>query len=823
MNLFELFAKISVDDSDFKKSMENAKKVSKNVAKAMQELQTPLDKVKSGFNAIAHPIETAKKGFEYLKNKVESVRHPIETFKAKVQESSTALESQRNKLSVLAAVYDSAQKKVDELTKEFNKSAKESGTSSKKTQELAEKLKEAESEAANAKKEMDDFAESVSKAGKNSGSAKDKIAGLVGGLGKVESGLGTAVATAAKVGAAAVGAAAAGIAALTKSAVSNYAEYEQLAGGAQKIFDQIEYSKILNDANNAYKILGLSANQYLSIMNDVGATFAATMGDEAGYETAKTGLKAISDYASGTGKNVGDLPQKFTLITRSTASYQSIADQFSGILPATSAGFLEQAQAAGFLSDKYTQLTEVPLAEYQAAVSKMLKKGVADLNLENNTMEEAFSTLSGSLAMAKGAWSNLVTGIANDSADLDVLVGNFVESVGAVATNLIPKIGTALNGTSKLVRDLIPVILHEIPVLIEENLPILAESAISIIQSLVDGISKNREMLMTTAFETIAYLANSLISMLPQIVRLGLDLIVSLGNGISDSLPELIPTVIDVALQIVDTLTDPATLKNLLDGAMAIITSIANYLIRPDVINMLLGAAIDVVKKLATFLIDNLSPLLNAAIEIIMALVDYILEPDNLAKLVETAIELVVTIAGALGGAAGELVRAAEQLILKIIEKFKETDWKELGRNLVDGFKRGIQNAWSNLKDWFKCLFGDLIGIAKKILGIASPSKVFKKIGGFTAEGFGVGFEDEFAHVKDDMEDALNFEDASVGINASIRKVGAGSNVGAFGGTSIGNVTINIDGAKYSDENSLAEAIAEALQNMTGRREAVYA
>ena len=128
-----------------------------------------------------------------------------------------------------------------------------------------------------------------------------------------------------------------------------------------------------------------------------------------------------------------------------------------------------------------------------------------------------------------------------------------------------------------------------------------------------------------------------------------------------------------------------------------------------------------------------------------------------------------------------------------------------------------------NLVKWFKDLFGDLIGIAKKILGIASPSKVFKKIGGFTAEGFGAGSEDEFAHVKDDMEAALNFDDASVGINASIRKVGAGAAGGAFGGTSIGNITINIDGAKYSDEQSLASAIALEIQNMTDRRAAVYA
>ena len=649
---------------------------------------------------------------------------------------------------------------------------------------------------------------------------KDEASGNLKSIGQK---LGNGLKTAAKVGTAAVGVASAAITALTTQAVNSFAEYEQLAGGAQKIFDQMDYSKIATDANNAYKELGMSANQYLAVINDVGATFAATMGDEAGYEAAKTGLKAISDYASGTGKNVDELSQKFTLITRSTSSYQSIADQFSGILPATSDAFLKQAQAAGILSDSYTKLTEVPIDEYQEAVSEMLQQGVADLGLANNTMNEAFSTLSGSLSMAKGAWSNLVTGLADDSADLDMLIGNFVESVGAVATQLIPKIGTALNGASKLVRDLIPVIVQEIPVLIEENLPILAEAAISIIQSLVDGISQNQEMLMTTAMETITYLATSLISMLPQIVKLGLDLIISLANGISQNLETLIPTIIDVVLEIVEILTDKDTLQQLFDAALAIIMALAESLLEPETINQLLDAAIDVVRSLAEFLTKNLSPLLNAAIQIIMSLVNYLLEPNNLKKLVETAVEIIVTIAGALVGSVGELLKAVGELILQIFAKFKETDWGEIGRNILDGLKNGIKNAWKNLKEWFSGLFDDLIGIAKKILGIASPSKVFKKIGGFTAEGFGAGFDDEFAHVKDDMEDALNFDDASVGINASIRKVGAGTAGGAFGGTSIGNINIKIDGAKYSDEQSLAEAIAYELQNMTERRSAVYA
>lgn len=457
-----------------------------------------------------------------------------------------------------------------------------------------------------------------------------------------------------------------------------------------------------------------------------------------------------------------------------------------------------------------------------------------EMGITGTTAKEAGTTIQGSVASMKSAWENLLTGLASGNADIEQLVDDLVTTVVGDGTesnlgvlgNILPAVETAINGASELVSEALPQIMEIIPEIINENLPILAESAISIIQSLVDGISQNQDMLMTTAVETITFLATSLISMLPQIVQLGLDLIVSLANGIAESLPELIPTIVDVVLQIVNTLTDPATLTNLLNGAIAIITSIANYLLQPDVINMLLDAAIDVVKNLATFLMDNLSPLLDAAIEIIMALVDYILDPDNLAKLVKTAIEIVVTIAGALVGAAGKLVKAAGQLILKIIGKFKETDWGQLGRNLVDGFKNGISRAWANLKYWFQNLFGDLIGIAKRILGIASPSKVFKKIGGFTAEGFGAGFEDEFAHVKDDMEDALNFEDASVGINASIRKVGAGA-AGISGmdyrGTSIGNVTININGAKYSDENSLAEAIAESLQNMTDRRAAVYA
>ena len=336
-----------------------------------------------------------------------------------------------------------------------------------------------------------------------------------GNLKSIGQKLGNGLKTAAKVGTAAVGLASAAITALTTQAVNSFAEYEQLAGGAQKIFNQMDYSKIATDAKNAYKELGLSASQYLAVINDVGATFAATMGDEAGYEAAKTGLKAISDYASGTGKNVDELSQKFTLITRSTSSYQSIADQFSGILPATSSAFLEQAQAAGILSDSYTQLTEVPIDEYQAAVSQMLQQGVTDLGLADNTVKEAFSTLSGSLSMAKGAWNNLVTGLADDSADLDVLLGNFVESVGAVAENLVPKIVTTLKSSAKLIKEFAPQIAKELPKLMEEILPDLASATTSLIVALSEQIPSMAQTFVDAAYQIVDEIGNAFAEKIP--------------------------------------------------------------------------------------------------------------------------------------------------------------------------------------------------------------------------------------------------------------------------------------------------------------------
>lgn len=234
-----------------------------------------------------------------------------------------------------------------------------------------------------------------------------------------------------------------------KATISAGSEFEQLSGGVEKIFDTMDTSQIFADAKSAYKDLNMSANEYLATIVDVGANFASTMGDEKGYQTAKRGMQAIADYASGTGKDVNLLNQKFQMITKSTSSYQSIADQFAGLLPATSKDFLKQAQAAGFLSKRYNNLTKVPMAEYQEAVSKMLEKGTQDLGLLGNTAAESEKTFSGSMAAMKSAAGNFMTALTTGEG-VDEAFSTMVKTVGNFMKNLGKMLGTIFNSVGKL-------------------------------------------------------------------------------------------------------------------------------------------------------------------------------------------------------------------------------------------------------------------------------------------------------------------------------------------------------------------------------------
>lgn len=496
-------------------------------------------------------------------------------------------------------------------------------------------------------------------------SGVDQVNGVVG---KLAGGVGSALTGVTAAVGAAVAGAAAGVASLVKQSVEGFGELQQLAGGAQKIFDQMDYSQIAADASEAWKTMGLSANDYLTMINQVGASFAATMGDQAGYEAAKQGMQAISDYASGTGRSVEELNQKFALITRSTSSYQSIADQFSGILPATSAAFLEQAQAAGFLSGSYEKLTQVPLAEYQQAVVQMLGEGVAALNLTGNTAEEAGTTLTGSLAAMKAAWENLVTSMSVGGQELEQSLSAFIESAGTFIENLIPIVAQALESVAQVIKEIAPVIAEELPGLVDTVAPMLLEAAVTIVNTVAEALPELISSIMKTLTELLPEISQTIISLidtligtvLPLIIAFGGQLIESLANTITQNADYLSSTFMKVLTLMLDVIGK--MLPSIISAGVSILSALAQAFSQNSAV--IVAGIVNILTVILTTIIEHLPDIITAGLQIVSGLAMGIVQ--NLPQIASAVVQMIAMIPTVILQNLGDILQAAMQIGLAI-------------------------------------------------------------------------------------------------------------------------------------------------------------
>ena len=507
-------------------------------------------------------------------------------------------------------------------------------------------------------KDLDGARSSFSKFGDGLKTAAGKVGDVLAGIGKT-----------AAVG---IGAAGTALTALTKQTLDAVGSFEQLEGGAQKIFDEMDFEKISNDAKNAYKELNMSAAQYLEAINLAGATFAQTMGDEKGYDTARKGMLAIADYASGTGRNLEELNQKYQMITRATSSYQSIADQFSGILPATSADFLEQAQAAGYLADTYEKLTEVPVAEYQQALTNMLERGVENLGLSNNTLRESTETLTGSFAMAKAAWQNFLTG-QGTTRDFTGALTSAIENTKKNLKTIIPRL---TEGLTELTDLLAP----EIPALVEDTLPAIITGASSLLSGLAERLPQLITTILPSLTQGVVNVSLALVQALPQLISSLKESIPIVVQTIMSKKDELLKAGKDIFKAIFPEKIDPQEVARITSKAASIVGTLAEKLTNPENIQKVVGVADNLIQGLIDGLIseETIDSFIESAPQII----------ENLVEGIKTAL------LGSEQDGEGGLFGAAKKIIQKLGDYFADEQNRQ---NFIEAANKVIRSLGSSL------------------------------------------------------------------------------------------------------------------------------
>lgn len=588
----------------------------------------------------------------------------------------------------------------------------------------------------------------VDKGFKETSSKAESLAGkLKGGL-----------ATAAKVGAAALAAAATGLSALTKASIDQYAEYEQLVGGVDTLFKTAS-DKVQEYAANAYKTAGMSANEYM----DTVTSFSASLLQSLGGDTEKAAQKAdqaITDMADnankmGTGMEMiqnayqGFAKQNYTMLDNLKLGYGGTKEEMERLL----------SDAEKLSGQKFDILSYSDIVDAIHVVQ-------TEMGITGTTAAEAASTIEGSAGSAKAAWTNLITGIADDNADFDTLIGNFVSSVETAAGNIIPRVSVILGGISQLVTSASTTIIPMVITTITDNLPALLQAAVALVGALGQGI----------------------IDSLPAIKQAAIDIIFYLADGLIDNLPTLIDGIVQVTLTIVQMLTSTGFLTQLIETAILLIMTLANGLI--DAIPQLIAAVPPIIGNLLAAIIVELPNIIQMGIDLLFALIDGIIKcipelvaavptliiafingiVNNLDKIILAAPQIILSLITGIIGTIPELIAAVPRVIAAIADTIRSYDWGGIGRNIVQGLKDGIAGMWDNIKRWFNEKVNSLVGGVKRILGIHSPSKVFAGIGGFMAEGLGEGFDDEFASVKKDIEGSMDFDAGTITADANISR-----------------------------------------------------
>lgn len=496
---------------------------------------------------------------------------------------------------------------------------------------------------------------------------------------------GSVAKTVGKASLAAIGAAATGIAALTKSAVENYAQYEQLVGGVETLFKDSS-AKVLEYANNAYKTAGLSANDYMETVTSFSASLLQSLGGDT-EKAAEIGNMAVidmSDNANKMGSSMesiqnayaGFAKQNYTMLDNLKLGYGGTKEEMQRLIDDANALNAAQGNMTKYSIDSYADIVSA-IHDVQT-----------EMGITGTTALEASTTIQGSLASTKAAWENWLTGTGS----VDALVGTVVNSAGLLAKAIGDILPSLTTGISQLVAQLAP----EIPPLINQLLPSIIDSITTMISSLGSQLPAILATILPvitgSAPQIINTLITALISSLPIIVSSAGQLILALAAGISQSLPTLIPTIVDVVLQIVMTLVENVNL--LVDAAVNLISALAEGLIAA--LPVLIAQAPTIIAKLVQELVAAAPQLLLSAAEIIVQLVSGI--ADNLFELGKSAGTIITTIVDGIGEMWDSIV--------------------DVGSQVVDKIKQGISNAWEGLKKWFKGIWDGLFGNLSVDVGV---------------------------------------------------------------------------------------------------------
>lgn len=749
-------------------------------------------------SALSKQLTDNGKELDYEREAIKKVSVELTNANAEVVKTQKAQEALKKSSGSLTDTIESQEGKLSDLKKEYIDAVAQYGKNSKEARSLAGEIKTLSGELADNREKYGEASEAADKLDKSiedSGKSAERAAG--GGFTVfkgVLANLTTEIIKSAVDGLKELGAS---VVELGKNSISSFADYEQLVGGVETLFgaggkSAEEYAeemgisveqaalymansvraqeKVLEDAKNAYKDTGMSANEYMEAVTSFSASLISSVGgnQEVAAYAANQALKDMSDNANKMGSSLDSIQ----------SAYQGFAKGQYTLLDNLKLGY---GGTKGEMERLLKDATKFSGVEYNIDNLNDVYNAIHviqdQMGITGTTANEASTTISGSVNMMQKSWANLLTGLASDTADIDGLVADFSGSITTMIDNILPRIDSfAVNiatAASSLIETTLPQILDKLPVLVNNLAPVLLNG----VQTILTSINRVLPQLLPVVSKLIKDTLQMLTQALPDLLKSGTSLLLSIIQGIAGAIPDLIKMLPEVIKAITDTLLSEQGINDMIDTGIEllvgvidglteaipkliemlpdIIITIATTLTSPENIAKITGAAFTIIEKLAGGLTSSLSKLGDAASKLMgefkRGIVSWLerigsLGGDIIEKLkngIQNAVYKVVSVVMSLGESILDALPIPD-------------DFKEMAKDLIRGLWNGISDMASWIQDKIEGFGKGIVKGVKKVFGISSPSKVFKnEIGKNLALGLGDGFTDEMRAVSEEMENSI--------------------------------------------------------------------
>lgn len=536
---------------------------------------------------------------------------------------------------------------------------------------------------------------------KDATNSASKMSSVMKGIGSsaIKVGKGLAVAGAA---------AATAVTALVSKSVGAFADYEQLTGGVETLFGAggrsvEEYAQsvgksvsdiqgkydslmsaqnvVLENANKAYMTAGMSANEYMDTVTGFSASLISSLGGDTNKaaDYANSALVDMSDNANKMGTDMESIKN----------AYQGFAKQNYTMLDNLKLGYGgTQEEMKRLLSDAEKLTGQRYDISSFADITQAIHAIQTQMDITGTTAKEASTTISGSWGSLKAAFQNVLVGLTTGGDMFDQSLDALINTAVTFGQNIIPAIKGALSGIGYLIEGLAPVIGETIPPLINDLAPTLANSAVSLISSLVNGLTQNATQFSECLSNIIIVAVAGISTVVPQLLDAASKIVSNLMQGLTNSMPQIV------------------------NGAVTLVEGLVNGLVNN--IPLLIMGAVQLVTSLANGLIENLPRIIDAGVNLITGIVSasYSMMP----QIIQNGMQLVVNLAVGLVRAIPQLIVALPRITGAIVKGFKSVNWFDLGLQLIKSIWEGIKSIGSEMWNGVKEKTSELWGGVKNVV-----------------------------------------------------------------------------------------------------------